>query len=385
VLAIALLFLSIDDLDGFPDASFAATDKDEGKPPLRVFVLVGQSNMVGHGILSRVNETTGKQMNATLEWLVTNVPDEYGKLRQQEGQDETNVVDLIDSSGMAYDEMTYTKRDHKTQWTIRPDVLMACNSRKLDDLSPHATTYGNLYAGLCAGDPGQEDQQVGPELGFGWAVGDALSDGGDSPVMLLKIAWGGKSLAVDFRSPSSGGTTGPYYRSVIATIENTLSGMKDKSFPKKSGRPLQLSGFAWHQGWNDGCDDNMANEYEKNLANLIRDVRKDLDMPNLPFAVAGTGMVGYDKQQPHRRQEVVDAEMKVANYPEFKGNVASIDTRPFARGPAPASPTQQGYHWNGNVESYWLIGQSLGKAMVDLINQHEQKHPINAYSYVAYS
>eukprot|EP00579_Thalassiosira_antarctica_P010421 CAMPEP_0201923168 /NCGR_PEP_ID=MMETSP0903-20130614/10991_1 /ASSEMBLY_ACC=CAM_ASM_000552 /TAXON_ID=420261 /ORGANISM="Thalassiosira antarctica, Strain CCMP982" /LENGTH=390 /DNA_ID=CAMNT_0048460443 /DNA_START=122 /DNA_END=1294 /DNA_ORIENTATION=+ len=338
------------------------------KPPLRVFVLVGQSNMVGHGSRSALDESTGQQKNATLEWLVANAPDRFGMLKQELGESgEVGVEVRAGKSGK-----TKKKSSQKSEWAIRPDVFIACNSRALDDLSPRVTTYGNLYAGLCAGDPDQKDQ-VGPELGFGWAVGDAFNRGvadNDNKVLLLKIAWGGKSLAVDFRPPSSGGTTGPFYESVIANVKNTMTNIAH-IFPNESDRPVQLSGFAWHQGWNDGCNDTMAAEYEYNLANLIRDVRKDLNMPDLPFAIAGTGMKGYSKQ-PTRREDVINAELKVAKYPEFKGGVASVDTRPFARGPAPASPTDFGYHWMCNAESYWLIGQSLGKSMVDLVNHREE-------------
>lgn len=35
------------------------------------------------------------------------------------------------------------------------------------------------------------NETIGPELGFGWVMGDAL----DAPVLLMKCAWGGKSLA----------------------------------------------------------------------------------------------------------------------------------------------------------------------------------------------
>jgi alpha-galactosidase len=62
---------------------------------------------------------------------------------------------------------------------------------------------GKLYAGMCAGDDHQ--MHMGPELGFGWSVGDAFNtDGTNDKVLLVKIAWGGKSLEVDFRPPSSG-------------------------------------------------------------------------------------------------------------------------------------------------------------------------------------
>jgi len=110
----------------------------------------------------------------------------------------------------------------------------------------------------------------------------------------------------------------------------------------------------------------MAKEYETNLANLIRDVRKDLYAPNLPFAVAATGMVGFTEQS-ERRKEVIEAELDVSKYPEFEGNVVSVDTRPFARDPSPASPTDFIYHWNSNAESYWLIGQNLGRSIMNII------------------
>lgn len=265
-----------------------------------------------------------------------------------------------------------------TKWTVRSDVLIACNSRVFDDLDPTVTEFGNLYPGLCAGEPAGPPQ-LGPELGFGWAVGDAFNHGAaddDSKVLLLKVSWGGKSLAVDFRPPSSGGDTGPNYKSMIENVMNTIPKIQ-QLFPKESeGRPIQLSGFAWHQGWNDGCNETQSEDYESNLANLIRDVRKDLRSPDLPFAIAATGMNGYDNEPTvdglHPRQEIVDAELKVATYPEFRGNVASVDTRPFARGAPPASPSEQIYHWYRNAESYWLVGQSLGEAMVRLVHQKEQ-------------
>lgn len=235
---------------------------------------------------------------------------------------------------------------------------------------------------FCAGDPGQKDQ-VGPELGFGWAVGgeafvNSSGDIKDDKVLIIKVAWGGKSLSVDFRPPSSGGKQGPYYTSVIENIKHTMSNIK-QIFPDEglADRLAVLSGFAWHQGWNDGCNETMATEYETNLANLIRDVRKDLNTPDLPFAIASTGMEGYSKQ-PERRDNVINAELKVATYPEFKGTVTSIDTRPFARGAAPASPTNFDYHWMCNAESYWLIGQSLGEVMVDLVNEREQRYITSA-------
>mmetsp|Transcript_2674 Transcript_2674/g.5729 ORF Transcript_2674/g.5729 Transcript_2674/m.5729 type:complete len:406 (+) Transcript_2674:192-1409(+) len=348
--------------------------------PIPVFVLVGQSNMVGHGILSEIDESTGQEKNATLKWLATNVPDQFGMLLEDDGDLYHSVaINHDDGASVRWERIGKPIRSKQKQpmqnakWKTRQDVLVACNSRSVDDLSPHTTDHGKLQAGFCAGDPGQEGQQVGPELGFGWAIGDALStneSGNQSKALLLKIACGGKSLAVDFRPPSSGGEVGTFYTSMIAMINNTLADIGN-IYPNEVGRSFQLAGFAWHQGRNDGCDDKMAKEYETNLANLIRDVRKDLYAPNLPFAVAATGMVGFTEQS-ERRKEVIEAELDVSKYPEFEGNVVSVDTRPFARDPSPASPTDFIYHWNSNAESYWLIGQNLGRSIMNIILERQR-------------
>jgi alpha-galactosidase len=55
----------------------------------------------------------------------------------------------------------------------------------------------------------------------------------------------------------------------------------------------------------------------------------------------------------------------VAEYPEFQGNVAFVGTRAFWR-PTEESPTSQGYHWNTNAETYYLIGEAMGQVMLRL-------------------
>jgi alpha-galactosidase len=232
--------------------------------------------------------------------------------------------------------------------------------------------YGSLTAGY-GGDPGSEGTQIGPELGFGWTVGDALKG---EQILLIKIGWGGRSLAENYRPPSSQGTTGLYYAAMLADLFKTLDNL-EHYFPDypKNGK-YELAGFAWHQGWNDGCDANMTAEYEYNLANLIRDIRIDLGVPNLPVSIGVSGMVGYNPGADTRRDDIIAAQFAVANatkYPDFSGTVAAVETRPFYRPPIPASPGDQIYHWNNNCESYWLIGQAMGNAMLDLLNASQTK------------
>ena len=281
---------------------------------VKVFILAGQSNMEGHG---KVNaEQKANDGKGSLEWLVKN--------------DDTapRFKHLADDTG---------------QWIAREDVQIWYLGRT-----------GNLTPGF-----GFREGYIGPELGFGHVVGNAF----DEPVLLVKLAWGGKSVAEDFRPPSSGGEVGPYYQELLRLTKEVL-GDADNLFSQYAGRKLELAGFGWHQGWNDRVNQAFNDEYEQNLANFIRDIRKDLGVPKLPFVIAETGMSGWEEKHP-RALSLMRAQAAVAEHDEFQGDVAFVGTRDFYR-PKEDSPSGQAYHWNSNAETHYLIGEAMGKAMLRL-------------------
>ena len=121
-------------------------------------------------------------------------------------------------------------------------------------------------------------------------IGQVLSTTDNGPVLLLKTAWGGKTLTVDFRPPSAGEGNydnvkpieyGQYYRLMIEQVQETLSNIT-KYVPNSDGT-YELSGFVWFQGWNDMLDMVKVREYSDCLGHFIRDVRLDLEVPQLPF------------------------------------------------------------------------------------------------------
>jgi hypothetical protein len=87
----------------------------------------------------------------------------------------------------------------------------------------------------------------------------------------------------------------------------------------------------------------------------------------LPFLIAETGMIGPDEKHPGA-PSLMKAQAAVADLPEFRGNVAFVATRDFRR-PQDQSPTGQGYLWNINAETYYPIGDEMGKALLELGNK----------------
>ena len=299
----------------------AARARQAGKSPVKVFILAGQSNMEGAGTIKMdPNRNEGK---GTLEYLVKNpaTADRYKH--------------TIDKDG---------------RWVVRDDVWIWYLGRK-----------GGLTAGY-----GARNDRIGPEFQFGHVMGDRF----DNQVLLIKTAWGGKSLAKDFRPPSSGGQVGPFYTEMLKHVNDVLANLKTH-FPDYDGGGYEIAGFGWHQGWNDGCSAADTDEYEKNLANFIRDIRKALGVKNLPFVIANSGFGGRN-QKVDRRLNIVKAQAAPPTYEEFKGTVACVETRDFFR-PPEVSPSRQGYHWNGNAETYFLIGDGMGEAMKQLCGKQPQR------------
>ena len=57
---------------------------------------------------------------------------------------------------------------------------------------------------------------------------------------------------------------------------------------------------------------------------------------------------------------------ETGGYPEFKNNVKTVEIRGFWR-TVEQSPKNQGFHYNQNAETYLLVGETAGKAMVKLL------------------
>ena len=296
--------------------------QQSSKSPVKVFILAGQSNMEGQAVA----DLGGKDYNdgkGTLQVLLSD-PAKAGRYQH-----------LRDESG---------------HWTVRDDVWVRY---QLEDGSVKA---GPLTLGFTVYDG---KHHFGPELQFGHVLGDRF----ENQVLLIKTAWGGKSLYRDFRPPSSGGTVGPYYLKMLSDIREALASLPS-DFAAYDGRGYELAGFVWYQGWNDGCEPKTAvPEYEVNLVNLIKDVRKALHAPKLPFVIGE--LTGPWVQAPGEWDILRKAQAAAAARPEFAGNVVFVATHDFVREPEDSPNPGHGHHEFGNAETYFLVGEAFGEAMED--------------------
>ena len=217
---------------------------------------------------------------------------------------------------------------------------------------------GKLTAGF-----GASPEKIGPEFTFGLYT-QSLTD---APILIIKTSWGGKSLHTDFRPPSAGPyvfnesflanlekqgkdiaairatkekETGFFYRQMIDHVKFVLRDIKRIVPDYDPSVGYELAGFAWFQGWNDMVDSGTYpnrdkpggyDQYSQALAHLIRDVRKDLNAPKLPFVIGVLGVggptseYGPDQLRYKSTHDNFRAAMAApALLPEFQGNVATV-------------------------------------------------------------
>lgn len=300
-----------------PDSStIPSTTKIKARVPTKVFILAGQSNMQGQGVVSMDHPKHYNGGKGNLEWSM--------------------------KYSASADKMKHLK-DSQGNWTVREDVQISYKSKdkqRKGNLSIGYTGYGG-------------SSHIGPELQFGHVMGDYF----DEPVLLIKTAWGGKSLYVDFRPPSAGGQVGSYYKQMIEEIHEALRDLDDA--------PYELAGFVWMQGWNDMVNKSAIVEYADNLIHLANDVREAFDTPQLPFIVGELGNGGPTR----KKGNMADFRKAQREGAERIENALFVETTSFAR-PKERSPNiTHGHHWFGNAESYFLIGDALAKGVIDLFEK----------------
>ncbi len=310
-------------------ACFAANAK-AAPSPVKVFILAGQSNMEGQAVV----DLEGPDYN----------------------QGRGTLVQLMRDP--AKEPLFRHLRDTQGRW-VKRDSVWVRYKREDGPLLRGSLGFGYSVYG--------DGHHFGPELQFGHVLADHLTN----QILIIKTAWGGKSLFKDFRPPGSGGETGPYYKKMIADIREALACLKT-DFPDYDGGGYELAGFVWYQGWNDGVNPSHAiPAYETNLVNLIKDLRQEFHTPQLPVVIGE--LTGPWVEAPPEWTTLRRAQEAAPNRPEFAGNVLFVLTHDFVRKPEDSPNPGHGHHEFGNAETCFLVGDALGRGILHLLEKHP--HP----------
>ena len=323
----------------------------DGKPadmtkPVKVYILMGQSNMLEMGKVAGDKE-------GTLEHAVKEGLYPY----------------LVDDTG---------------NWTVRQDVR---NVAVMGSGGPGKTRVRkNDWLKVAGG-------KIGVEIGIGHHIGHFHNE----PVLILKSAIGNRSLGWDLLPPGSpsyeftdpkdgktyvyagygqsplrwekgtepepiGWKAGLQYDGDIARAREVLSNL-GTYYP--GATEYEVAGFFWWQGDKGRYNAGHAEKYEPNLVNLIKQLRKEFKAPNAKFVCATLGQTDKDNAK-GTEKDIIEAQFAISDpskHPEFEGDVATVYTHPLSKGGASNG------HYGGNAETYMNVGQAMGKAMAELLEK----------------
>jgi Carbohydrate esterase, sialic acid-specific acetylesterase len=351
--------------------------------------------MEGHGEVATTNTSTGRPLNGTLLY----------QLHDPRTRHEFGI--LWNSSDENWIALPNVK-----VWFNEAGQEQGVNGSNIPGINGKDYSAGSLTVGYGAlGPTGNNRNYFGPELGFGFNFPVDAND----KILIVKTAWGGKSLAHDFRPPSSTVGKDPYcqppdcdptqvghfYQVMVENVRKIIKpGIAAKLFPDLSGLTPELAGFGWFQGWNDGCSLNDTAAYETNMVHLIQDLRNEWNSPHLPISIAVSGFGGYtddekkrtppdcwdgpeatkincdcgEQDRGCRRIDIILSQFAAnpTRHPELECCVVAMETRGFWRSPEFSPNPEQGYHLYHNAETHYLVGKAMAKGMMLAMSSQQQ-------------
>ena len=312
--------------------------------PLKVYILAGQSNMQGHAHMRTLPHMAEDPKTKPL----------HDKLVDAQGEPRV------------YDQVRVAAFSEMDAWG-NPKPEQTAKS------GPLSISFGSHL---------KDPNKFGPELGFGITMSENLNQ----PILIIKTAWGGKSLIKNYRPPSAprldsilneeekakakerdeawlakygepqvkkfklNGLSelkelrrtaeGRYYRLMVEHVKEVLAdpGKYHPAYDKAAG--FEIAGFVWFQGFNDLVSDKNYQAwgghaaYGKWLECLIRDLRQELSSPDMPAVIGVMGVNGKlgnieDEKQLEKMKAFREAMASPAALPEFKGRVVAVKTAEF--------------------------------------------------------
>ena len=372
------------------------------KKKLQVFILAGQSNMVGHA-----NYITIPTLFTAKEPEVRAL----AKLVFKDGSTVTRaMVDDQLATRIERDKLNQELRQKK----ITGEAEIAAAQAKVKKLSAEydaktakikesfavskrvfitSIADGNRRSGPLSFGYGGSRDKIGPELGFGLSLEKKL----DAPILLIKTSWGGKSLHYNFRPPSAGiyelnegekkggkaeeikKNAGLNYRMMNEAVHAVLKDLGKHHPEYDASVGHEIAGFVWFQGFNDQFSPAFRDNYKNNMIAFVKDVRKEYQAPKMPFVIGvmGTGItaeaVGKNAVSVAQREAAAalknDIVTSVESYQVYSLDALEVFKKGWAKHFAEwcVVGSDRPYHYLGSGKFFVRFGDALASAMTGLI------------------
>lgn len=367
--------------------------RSDGKPadmtkPVKVFIMLGQSNMVGLGLIAPRGTKHPLETAVKEKKLYPFLLDDTGNWAER--KDVRNVFIMSDNgatslvhnewlkvgAGLHYRMKLFMGVEYSVGHLLgnayeNPVMLLKCcvgNRSMGHDLLPPGSKG---YDFTIKDKKGVET--IYTYAGYGespmrWPKGDKPVPVPAAPNAKVKYSSGygkdwGKSA--DVVNPWHAGIQ---YDWDIGNAKKALAEL-DKYYP--GAKSHEVAGFFLWQGEKDSGDAALSAHYEENLLCFIKSVRKEFNVPNAPFVLATLGecekgmKTSPDQGITSNRAHILNGHLAVdgasGKYPEFKGNVATVYTHPIAQG------GEGNAHYGKNAEVYMDVGLEMGKEMIRLL------------------
>ena len=377
-----------------------------GDEKLKIFILAGQSNMVGHADAHTIATlfNSGSERDERLTKLVFEKDSGLSKKVLEQQLSRAKKIDVL-TGGISNDKIkNLPEGDEKKaleekvkKHKVGHDAYLAKVTSSCivsDRVYINSIADGNVKSGKLGVGYGGGKNKLGPEYGFGLSIAEKIK----GPILLIKTSWGGKSINYDFRPPSVGEyqlnekqkadakadqirkNASLNYRMMNEAIAKVLANLKDNHPDYNPNIGHEIAGFVWFQGFNDQFSPEFRDNYKKNMIAFIKDIRKEYKTHKMPFVIGvlGTGRtaekVGENKVSLGQRE--------AAKAPEFKGNVLAVESykdyslfsyEVYEKGWAKhfhewvTVGSDRPYHYLGSGGFFVRLGDSFANAMAQLI------------------
>jgi len=373
---------------------------------LKIFILAGQSNTVGHANPHTIATLyqSGDPRDEALAKMVFKEGSGLSKAKLDAQLVEARKLDEL-GGGISFDKVkkmedgpekkaleAKVKKHKDAHEAYKSKVTSACvvsDRVYINSIADGSKKSGKLGVGYGGG-----GKKLGPEFGFGLSMAKKV----EGPILLIKTSWGGKSINYNFRPPSAGPyqlndkekaggkadeikkNAGLNYRMMNESIQNVLSNLKENHPAYDTDAGYEIAGFVWFQGYNDQFSDEFRDNYKDNMISFIKDVRKEYKVPKMPFVI---GVLGTGRTAEKVGENAVSlGQREAAKAPAFKGNVVSVESYKdysnfsheiFSKGwpkhyhEWDTVGSDRPYHYLGSGAFFVRLGDSFANAMADLM------------------